>query len=74
MVQGKISHDEIMQFLKGDRASGRELWQYVKSFVRTIESAEGVRGIRSIHNIIHMRRGSRSIPEIHPIDAAMPPI
>jgi hypothetical protein len=42
LVQGEISHDEITRFLKSERASGKQLWQYVKPFVRTIEREDGV--------------------------------
>lgn len=42
LVKGEISHDEITRLLRSERATGKHLWLYVKPFVRTIESKEGV--------------------------------
>ena len=42
LVKGEISHDEITRMLRSERATGKHLWLYVKPFVRTIESKEGV--------------------------------
>jgi len=42
LTRGEISHDEITRFLSGERATGAHLWQYVKSFVRKVERADGV--------------------------------
>ena len=42
LVKGAISHDEITRLLNSERATGAHLWQYVKPFVRTVESDDGV--------------------------------
>jgi hypothetical protein len=39
---GEISHDEITRLLNSELASGAQLWQYVKGFVRTVQSDDGV--------------------------------
>lgn len=42
LMKGEISHDEITRMLRSERATAMQLWRYVKPFVRTIESKDGV--------------------------------
>jgi hypothetical protein len=42
LMKGEISHDEITRMLRSECATGKQLWLYVKPYVRTIESEEGV--------------------------------
>ena len=42
LTSGEISHDEITRMLRSERANGAQLWHYVKCFVRTVASADGV--------------------------------
>jgi hypothetical protein len=42
LMKGEISHDEITRMLRSESATGKQLWLYVKPYVRTIESEAGV--------------------------------
>lgn len=42
LTSQEISHDEITRLLNSERANGAQLWHYVKGFVRTVASADGV--------------------------------
>lgn len=42
MMDGEISHDKITRFLRSEDFCPKDLWHYAKSFVREIESSEGV--------------------------------
>jgi len=41
MLDGQISHDKITRFLNGKEFSSRELWEYVKPKIRTLEENTG---------------------------------
>ena len=42
MVNGNVSHDQITRFLSAQDYSSKDLWQQVKSTVRSIEQEDGV--------------------------------
>jgi hypothetical protein len=42
MVDGDVSHDQITRFLSAQEYTSKDLWQHVKSTVRSIESDDGV--------------------------------
>lgn len=42
LLCGDISHDKITRFLNSDDFTSKDLWQYVKPFVRKHQSGEGV--------------------------------
>ncbi|MEO5606070.1 MAG: hypothetical protein ABIR13_00595 [Polaromonas sp.] len=42
MVNGNVSHDQITRFLSAQDDSSKDLWQQVKSTVRSIEREDGV--------------------------------
>jgi hypothetical protein len=42
MVDGEVSHDRITRFLSSQDFTSKQLWQQVKSVVRSIESSDGV--------------------------------
>lgn len=42
MVEGEVSHDNIIQRLSAQDYTFKGLWQQVESMVRKIESDEGV--------------------------------
>lgn len=41
MLDGQISHDQVTRFLNKEDLSSKELWQYVKPYVRKEESDDG---------------------------------
>ena len=42
MVDGEVSHDQITRFLSGQDFTSKDLWQQVKSMVRSVQNSEGV--------------------------------
>jgi hypothetical protein len=42
LVNGSISHDQVSRFLAGEKRTSADWWRVVKSYVRQIESDEGV--------------------------------
>ena len=42
MVEGDVSHDQITRFLSAQEYTSKDLWQQVKSTVRSIENIDGV--------------------------------
>jgi hypothetical protein len=42
MVEGEVSHDRITRFLSGQNFTSKDLWQQVKSVVRSVENNDGV--------------------------------
>ena len=42
MVEGEVSHDQVTRFLSGEDFTSKQLWQQVKSVVRSIENSDGV--------------------------------
>ena len=42
MVDGDVSHDQITRFLSAQDYTSKDLWQQVKSTVRSIEREDGV--------------------------------
>jgi len=42
MVDGEVSHDKVTRFLSGQDFTSKDLWQHVKSVVRSIENSDGV--------------------------------
>jgi len=42
MVEGEVSHDQVTRFLSGQDFTSKDLWQQVKSVVRSVENNEGV--------------------------------
>ena len=42
MVDGEVSHDRITRFLSGQDFTSKDLWQQVKSMVRSVQNSEGV--------------------------------
>ena len=42
MVKGEVSHDRITRFLSGQDFTSKDLWQQVKSVVRSVENNDGV--------------------------------
>ena len=42
MVEGDISHDQITRFLSAQEYTSKNLWQQVKSTVRSVERDVGV--------------------------------
>jgi len=42
MVEGDVSHDQITRFLSAQEYTSKDLWQQVKSTVRSIERDDGV--------------------------------
>jgi hypothetical protein len=42
MVEGDVSHDQIPRFLSAQEYTSKDLWQQVKSTVRSIERDDGV--------------------------------
>ncbi len=42
MVGGDVSHDQVTRFLSAQEYTSKDLWQQVKSTVRSIEGEEGV--------------------------------
>jgi hypothetical protein len=42
MVEGDVSHDQITRFLSAQEYTSKDLWQQVKSTVRSIQHDDGV--------------------------------
>lgn len=42
MVEGDVSHDQITRFLSAQEYTSKDLWQQVKSTVRSVEREDGV--------------------------------
>lgn len=42
LMNGEISHDQVTRFLSQEEKTSKDLWLIVKSFIRQIESAQGV--------------------------------
>ena len=42
MVKGEVSHDQVTRFLSGQDFTSKDLWQQVKSMVRSVENNDGV--------------------------------
>lgn len=42
MLDGDVSHDQITRFLSAQKYTPKDLWQQVKSTVRSIERDDGV--------------------------------
>lgn len=42
MVDGEVSHDRVTRFLSGQDFTSKDLWQQVKSVVRSVENSDGV--------------------------------
>lgn len=42
MVEGEVSHDQVTRFLSGQDFTSKDLWQQVKSMVRSVENSDGV--------------------------------
>ena len=42
MVEGDVSHDQITRFLSAQEYTSKDLWQQVKSTLRSIEHDDGV--------------------------------
>ena len=42
MVEGDVSHDQITRFLLAQEYTSKDLWQHVKSTVRSVERDDGV--------------------------------
>jgi hypothetical protein len=42
MVEGEVSHDQVTRFLSGQDFTSKDLWQQVKSVVRSVENNDGV--------------------------------
>ena len=42
MIEGEVSHDKITRFLSAQDYTSKELWQQVKSTVRSVEHEQGV--------------------------------
>ena len=42
MIEGEVSHDKITRFLSAQDYTSKELWQQVKSTVRSVEDEQGV--------------------------------
>jgi hypothetical protein len=42
MLEGEVSHDRITRFLSGQDFTSKDLWQQVKSMVRSVENSDGV--------------------------------
>ena len=42
VLEGEISHDQVSRHLAGKKQTAADLWLTVKSFVRQVQSAEGV--------------------------------
>ena len=42
MVEGEVSHDQVTRFLSAQDYTSKELWQQVKSTVRSVEREDGV--------------------------------
>jgi len=42
MVEGEVNHDKITRFLSGQDFTSKDLWQQVKSVVRSAKNNDGV--------------------------------
>ena len=42
MVEGDVSHDQVTRFLSAQEYTSKDLWQQVKSTIRSIERDDGV--------------------------------
>ena len=42
MLEGEVSHDQITRFLSAQEYTSKDLWQQVKSTVRSVERDVGV--------------------------------
>jgi len=42
LLEGEVSHDQVTRYLTGTKKTAADLWLTVKSFVRQVQSAEGV--------------------------------
>ena len=42
LLEGEVSHDQVTRYLAGKKKTAADLWLTVKSFVRQVQSAEGV--------------------------------
>jgi hypothetical protein len=42
LLEGEVSHDQVTRYLAGTKKTAADLWRTVKSFVRQVQSAEGV--------------------------------
>ena len=42
LLEGEVSHDQVTRYLAGTKKTAVDLWLTVKSFVRQVQSAEGV--------------------------------
>ncbi len=42
LLEGAVSHDQVTRYLAGTKKTASELWQTVKTFVRKVQSEEGV--------------------------------
>ena len=45
MIEGEVSHDKITRFLSAQDYTSKELWQQVKSTVRSVEDEQGCRSL-----------------------------
>jgi hypothetical protein len=42
LLEGEISHDQVSRYLAGPKKTASDLWRTVKSFVREVQSEQGV--------------------------------
>jgi hypothetical protein len=42
LLEGEVSHDQVTRYLAGTKKTAADLWRTVKSFVREVQSAQGV--------------------------------
>jgi len=42
LLEGEVSHDQVTRYLAGTKKTAADLWLTVKSFVRQVQSAQGV--------------------------------
>jgi hypothetical protein len=42
LLEGEISHDQVTRYLAGTKKTATDLWRTVKSFVREVQSEQGV--------------------------------
>jgi DDE superfamily endonuclease len=42
LLEGEISHDQVTRYLAGPKKTASDLWRTVKSFVREVQSEQGV--------------------------------
>ena len=42
LLEGAVSHDQVTRYLAGTKKTATELWRTVKTFVRQVQSEEGV--------------------------------